>query len=48
MTLIFFDLIEDATYFNRTNFLCVRYLLHHDHTIKKSKNNVYLAFHQYI
>jgi hypothetical protein len=31
---VLLDLIENITYFNETNFLYVRYLLHHDHAIK--------------
>jgi hypothetical protein len=49
MALIFLDLIEDAIYFNETNFLYVRYLLHLDHNTKKIKIiPAYLVFHQFI
>jgi hypothetical protein len=38
----FLDLIEDVNYFNEPNFLYVRYLLHLDHTTKKSKKFMYI------
>jgi hypothetical protein len=49
MVQIFLDPIEDVTYFNKTIFLYVRYLLHHDHNTKKIQIiHIYLVFHQFI
>jgi hypothetical protein len=42
-------MIENAIYFNEAIFLCIRYLLHLDHTTKKIQEiYVYSTFHQFI